>query len=176
MSNKQDDIDTLLDELKSTKTLAGFTPITPKPTDQPDINEETINDFIMKRASLIIQQGVDTLEALKNNVKSSGNPEEINAYSNLVAAVASSIDGLNKINLQNKKNKAAKEIKQMDIDHQKGVIESRTNVTNNILVAPREEIMKRLFEEIEQKVPINIDASDIPLEAGIESEKVVLSK
>ena len=170
MATKQDDIDTLLDELKSTKKLSGFIPVVPKATDQPEISEENLSDFVIKRFTLIVQQGVDTLEAIKNNVKSSGNPEEIEAYSKLVTAVATTIDGLNKINLQNKKTKAAKEIKQMDIDHQKGVIEGRANVTNNILVAPREEIMKRLFEEVDQKSSITIDASDIPLEANIKSE------
>jgi hypothetical protein len=165
-TNTGTDIDALLSELKETKSLGALiTPRTLQPTTQPIVNEDNLNEFIMNKASMVIQQGCDALEDIKSSVASGGEAEEIDAYSKLIAAVSSSIDTLNKINLQNKKSIVAKEIKKMDVEMRQGIINAKvSNVTNNIILASREEIMKKLFNEAEDmsKV-IDISADEEPL-------------
>jgi len=155
MNNTNNDIDDLLNELKDTKKLGGMIMVeSPLPTVQPDINDETINDFIMKKASLLIQQGVDTLEGIKNAVKGSGNPEEVESYSKLITAVTSTVDTLNKINIQNKKAAASRELKKLDMEMKQGQLTNNGNI--NVLVAPREEIMNKLFNDA---LEVDIDAT-----------------
>ena len=171
--NEQTDIDVLLNELKDTKSLGTLSPPrTLQPTIQPIVSEDNLNEFIMNKASMVIQQGCDALEDLKSAVASGGEAEEVDAYSRLITAVSSSIDTLNKINLQNKKSITAKEIKKMDVEMRKGLIDAKVNnVTNNIILASREEIMKKLFNEADDmsKV-INVSSDEAPLLKPDESE------
>lgn len=158
---KKDDIDDLLKELKSTKSLGSILPSKPvQGTNQPEITEDNINEFVMKRASLLVQQGIETSEDLKNALRDSCSSDDIESYSKLITSVATAIDVLNKINLQNKKDKAAKELKEMELSTAK----LKEGNTTNILIASREEIMKSLFAKAEE-LPTVIDYTDIPDQA-----------
>jgi len=128
----------------------------PAATIQPIISDENINDFIMKKASLLIQQGIDTLEKIKPAIQGSGNPEEVESYSKLITAVTSTVDTLNKINIQNKKAASSKELKKLDMEIKQGQLTNNGNI--NVLIAPREEIMSRLFN----------DASDLAIDVTCE--------
>ncbi|GAG37500.1 unnamed protein product, partial [marine sediment metagenome] len=67
------DIDDLLAELKDTKNLTTNLPTKPPiNTAAPDIDAETINKFVMDKAALVIQQGLDALERSKMQVQISG--------------------------------------------------------------------------------------------------------
>ncbi|MDD4109928.1 MAG: hypothetical protein PHS54_00080 [Clostridia bacterium] len=155
--NKQneqlDDLNDLVNELKTTKSLAGLM-IPPKSivTIPEKIDENNIDDFIFRKSSTLIQQGVDVIENLKGALVSGGKAEEIEAYSKLMSSVANSIEILNKINLQKRKEKAAKELKQMDLDASNKLLDkydTNTTIKNqtNIIVATREEIMKALVDK-----------------------------
>jgi len=164
MANKNtDDIDILLDELKDTKKFGAMIPIeAPAPTVQPELTDDNINSWIMNKAGLVIQQGVDTLERIKDSVRNSAEAEEVDSYSKLLNAVSSAVDTLNKINIQNKRNKSAKELKKMDIDMKNGQIEGKNNVTNNIIIATREEMMQKLFGEAEEEAKtIDVTSTEI---------------
>ena len=156
-----DDIDSLINELKETKKLGTFltTRSQTLSTTQPDINEDNINEFIMKISAKLIQQGVDTVEAVKTESLTTGNPEEVEAYAKLIASVSTAIDTLNKVNIQNKKAKIAKELKQMELDNSKNLLDKYTvqNQTNNFLVATREEVMAKLIEQAEDLKAVDAD-------------------
>jgi hypothetical protein len=144
----EDNIDDLLNELKDTKkmgTIANIRP--PLPTEQPAVTDENLNEFVLQKMSLVISQGVATLEEIKNGVRQSADPEEIDAYSKLINAVASTADTLNKVNLQNKKAATAKEIKQMEIKGKSP--EGLPSSSTTIVIATREEIMERILKEAE---------------------------
>ena len=150
------DIDTLLNELSSfslpVKTQAVHaTPFA--------VNEDNINEYIMKRASQLIDTSIDAVEDIKDYVVRGQNPDELAALSNLVDSVSKAIDTLNKINLQNRKAKTDKELKTMDLQNRKEVagMLPGNNITNNTvnLVASREEIFKKLLVDIEPE-PIEI--------------------
>ena len=165
MSKEQlDDLNDLVTELKTTKNLTNIMapPEKVDTTTKPEtIDETNIDDFIYRKSSVLIQQGIDTIEGMKKTVLSGSDAETIEAYSKLMASVASSIEILNKINLQKRKEKAAKELKQMDIDTSKKLLDkydTKTTIENqtNILVASREEIMKALIgkaDDITKQLP-----------------------
>jgi uncharacterized phage infection (PIP) family protein YhgE len=167
-NNELDDLNELVNELKTTKSLTGLM-YPPEeataPTKEETITEDNIDDFIFRKSSVLIQQGVDTMEKLKSSVQSGANAETIEAYSKLMGSVASSIEILNKINLQKRKERAAKELKQMDIDTSKKLLDKYDHPTiqnqTNILVASREEIMKALLGQANEIVEQPVDRPDI---------------
>jgi hypothetical protein len=150
-----DDLNDLVEELKTTKSLTGVMapPSKPAKTEPEEINEENIDDFIYRKSSALIQQGVDTIEAVKETVLSGADADTIDAYSKLMNSVASSIEILNKINLQKRKEKAAKELKQMDIDRSEKLLDKydkpQIGQQTNIIIASREEVMKALVDKAE---------------------------
>lgn len=154
------DIDDLLAELKETKDLTTNLPRPYMETSMPDIDAESINKFVMEKAALVVQQGIDALERSKLQVQTTGNNEDIDAYTKLLQATTGAIDALNKVNLQDKKAATAKKLKEMDIQARKELpLPTGGHTTNNILVASREDIMKKLFDDAEEKV-ISDDVSE----------------
>lgn len=170
MSKEQlEDLNDLVSELKNSKSLTGLmvpSETVPAETVPEPITEDNIDDFIYRKSSILIQQGVDTIEAMKLSVMSGCDSKTVEAYSKLVASVASSIEILNKINLQKRKEKAAKELKQMDLDSSRKLLDKydgNTTITNqtNILVASREEIMKAILDKSESTNVKQDDVIDI---------------
>jgi hypothetical protein len=143
-----DNIDELLKQLNPTAT-----PVNPEtPIEAPvvakssevDISDENVGDFVLQNAAQLVKSGVDTIESLKDSVLNAVEADEIAALSEVMRATNSSIDTLNKINIQNKKEKAAKDLKQMDIDNQKN-LPAGTSGNVNVLVATRSEIMDKIL-------------------------------
>lgn len=159
-SYMNEDIDDLIKELKENKPPIGVPLPDDTPTQVEQLTDETMEDFILRKSSMLIQQGIDTIEKVKLNVVDSAEPEIVEAYSKLIASVSTSLEILNKIHIQNKKSKAAKELKELDINNSKllldkydkksTVIENQTN----IMVASREEIMKALATEALKKAEL----------------------
>lgn len=142
--SENDNLDELLDQLKNDTTL-NQTVTSVKA--ELDLNDENVNEYILKKVGKLIEGGVDTIEALRESVLASCEPSELEAYSELFRAVTGAADVLNKINVQNKKNKSAKELKKMDIQARAELPASRTSGDTNILIAPREEIIKKFLED-----------------------------
>jgi len=163
--DKLDDIDSLIDQLKDTKKLGTFlsTRNQTLSTAQPDINEDNINEFIMKTSAKLIQQGVDTVEYVKTESLSTASAEEVEAYAKLISAVASAVDTLNKVNIQNKKSKTAKELKQMEMDNSKNLLDKYSGPTNqmNVLVATREDVMKALVTKAKEIKAIDAEYQEL---------------
>ena len=153
-------VDELLDDLKSTKKLGEFLPsIAAAPTIQPNVEEEDLNKWIIKQASLLTQQGLDVSEVIKQTIASGASPDEIDSYSNLMKAVATAMETLNKINLQNKKDKASKELKRIENEIPKSP-SGDVNI-GTVVVASREEMMDRLFEQASQRKTKTIKAESV---------------
>ena len=155
------EIDELMKELKETNKLGNFLQSKTKTeilTVQPDLTEDKIHEFILKTASKLIQQGVDTIESVKANTVNSGNPEEVEALAKLILSVANSIEILNKMDLQNRKLEAARELKEMD--HKFLNTRKQPPKNTNILIAPREEVMKALIEKMAKMSAVNTEYKD----------------
>lgn len=145
-----DSIDTLLEELSSFSfpTTARSVPRgTPS-----NITEDNINEYILQKTGTLIDAGLGAVSDLKDFVVQGQNPDEIAALSELISSTTKAIEALNKINLQNKKAKTDKELKEIDIQGKKAVagLLPGNNITNNtnVLVASREEIFKQLLTDV----------------------------
>lgn len=142
-----EELDVLLDQLKKDDSLSSM--VAQQSAKKVDVNDENINDFIMQKAGKLIEDGVDAVDALKQTILSSFEPTELSAYSDLIKSVVKAIDTMNKINLQNKKDKSQKELKEMDLTARKELPDATTNT--NILIATREDIMKNFLKEVDKK-------------------------
>lgn len=165
-----DDLNTLLDELSSFQLPANNS--RPIRTEQgSDLTDENINEFILKKASKLINSGLGAVEDLKDFIVQGQNPDEIAALSELISSTTKALEALNRINLQNKKAKTDRELKEIDIAGRKAVagMLPNNNVTNNtnVLIASREEIIKQLLETEKEAEPITILDSEVVSEETI---------
>jgi hypothetical protein len=165
-----DDLNTLLDELSSFQLPTN----TQKPVraeQNNDLTDENINEFILKKASKLINSGLGAVEDLKDFIVQGQNPDEIAALSELISSTTKALEALNRINLQNKKAKTDRELKEIDIAGRKAVagMLPNNNVTNNtnVLIASREEIIKQLLEAEKEVEPITILDSEVISEETI---------
>lgn len=145
------DIEDLMDELRSTKNLGGLIPpdMNQKAEEVklPEIDESNISDYIIKSSVKIIEHTNTIINELKNNL---GTADQVAAMAELVNAVNKAVDNINKINIQNKKDKTAKEVKTMDIESRKQLESGKKPSTTNIIVATRNEIMKQLINQVDE--------------------------
>lgn len=132
-----DELDDLLKELKEEKQKAPFTP--PPPPPLPELEDDDVNKYVLQNAAKLVQLGLMSVESLKDVISQSYDAEEIESFASLIRSVNDSLNTVNKINIQNKKTKLAKEIKQMDLQR----VLPPTHQTN-VLIATREEIIKGL--------------------------------
>jgi hypothetical protein len=153
-NNDDDDLDELVKQLK--KDSIEIKKIQKKPL--VDINDDNINDYIMKKVGSLVENGVDTIDVLKESVLAGGDSKDIESFSELYKAVTGALDVLNKINIQNKKSKITKEIKQMDIEQRQ--LEGPKSNNTNILVATREEIIKGFLCDNKKIFEAQYDESD----------------
>jgi len=152
-----ENLDELLEQLKDDDVLENAVPIPQK--EKIDINDENINEWILQKAGTLIENGMDAVDALKQVILSSGEPHDISAYSEMFKAVVGALDTVGKINLQNKKVVAAKELKQMDIKAKAELPEAKVGNTN-ILIATREDIMKNFLEAGKDSIDVEFEEED----------------
>ena len=110
-NNNLNDINSLVDELKSSKNFMHMAIPNPSTTEKEKVSEENIETFVCDKASALIQQGLDVLESLKLTILSGGTSDEVESYSKLMASVTGSLEVLNKINIQKRKDDTKKELK-----------------------------------------------------------------
>jgi hypothetical protein len=162
MSNS---IDQFIEELKHKGA-----PEAPRDTEIDNLDDDTLQRFILKNAGRLIKDSVDAVETHKQTCATAEDPDEVAALAALISAASGAIETVNKLNLQNKKIKAAKEIKKMDIESREKIalegpagnnpLQIGNNNTTNIMVATREEIFKALLNN-------KGDARDIAVDAEI---------
>ena len=143
-----DDLDQILDELKNDDSITSLNE-TPS-AEKLDISDDNVNDYIMQKVGKLIESGIETVEAIQQTIASGFEPEELQAFSGLINSVTSAAETLNKINIQNKKAEASKEIKKMEIDSKQKQLSDGGGggtTTNNVLIATREEIVAQFLDK-----------------------------
>ena len=108
MSSELDDIldeldDELIDDLQDSTEQ-----------DAPKLTDDNLNDYILQKMGMLIEQGVDTINIIQQNIRTGVDADELDSFSKLITSVTKAADTLNKINIQNKKTKATKELKQIE--------------------------------------------------------------
>lgn len=126
------------------------------------LTNDNLSDFILKTTQEVINNGLLTINAIKNDVAATFDAKIMSGYAEIVNATTAAIETLNKINIEHHKSKTSKEIKVMDIEAKKQIVDKKKpSVTNNLtIVGGREEIMKMLkaedpIEEVIVVEPVN---------------------
>ena len=137
MDNKVE-VKNLLDQLKDVQALSE-SPRAP----ETKLEKEQVEDFVIQQSSRLIKETNELILSMKDYIAHSPESKEILAISELIKASTAAIDTLNKINLAEKKDKTAKEIKLLDIASKK---ELKNTENENRVTFTREEILKQLMQ------------------------------
>ena len=143
-SDENDNFDFLINELKNNTNIP-----TPEPKKEITVKEEDLGDFIVKNSANIIQNGIEMIEELRTKITQATDADTICAFSDLIKASANALEVVNKINMQNKKIKAQKEITQMEIDAKLQLGPGQKITNNNVVIAATRE---RIFELIKNEL------------------------
>lgn len=114
---------------------------------KPPLTEDTLEEYVYDSATDLIDSSLFTLNKIKQGVSSVMDHKELIALAELIKATTSSIDILNKVAMDNKKLKNARDIKKMDIEAKKELGTNSIKNQTNILVASREEVLKQLVDK-----------------------------
>lgn len=156
--NDSDDISSLLDELSSFSMPAANTQKAVK--DTTPLKPEDLQQYFLDKTKALVEAGLGAVQDLTPSVVSGSDSREIEALSKLMTSTAQALEALQKTALIDKKADRDEKLEKIRLEGRKelaSLTQGPTNVTNNnILVASREEIMKKLFkEEKEEVIKIN---------------------
>ncbi|MCZ2338934.1 MAG: hypothetical protein LC127_12265 [Chitinophagales bacterium] len=147
-------VDDLLNQLRTTppdfivKSDSSNNSILESLSTEP-VKEEDLGDYIIKKTTTLVDQTMSAFKDIKNIAVSSNDPDTISALADLVKAANSAIDSLNKINMQNKKLKSAKEVAAI-YAAAKAKEDKPPSSTNIITIGSREEVLK-ILDQAKQK-------------------------
>lgn len=124
------------------------------------IKEEDLGDYIIKKTTTLVDQTMSAFKDIKTIAVASNDPDTISALADLVKAANSAIDSLNKINMQNKKLKSAKEVAAI-YAAAKAKEDKQPSSTNIITIGSREEVLKILDQAKQKSSAIDAEYTDI---------------
>jgi len=124
--------------------------------EQNPLKKEDLEKFVVERAGSLVEESLAMLKNVKDYIISSPESKDVASFSELVAATATALDALNKINLSDKKNETLKSVKQMDIDARKQL---KQEDTTQRLLTTREDVFKMLMDNLNK--PEEVRAIDI---------------
>lgn len=153
-----DDIQTLLDELSSFQMPSKNTEKA-KEVD-PVLNKEDIEQYFLNKTKAVIEASVGAVQDLTQATVQGGDAKDVEALSKLVASTAQMLDTLNKSTLVDKKADRDEQLERIRIEGRKEVAQLNQGpkqiTNNNVLVATREEIMKKLLSTNDEEI-INLN-------------------
>jgi len=137
-----DEIDAIVEQLKGDAV-----PSIPqkRQTEVENLNDENVSDYVYKKTAEVIEVGLEAVNNLKDMVTAGQDPKEIAALAQMIGAVTKAIDNLNKINLQTKQHKNNLEVAKVEATGSKAL--PIGTQTNNIMIATRDDVMKKLFDK-----------------------------
>ena len=143
-----DEIQTLLDELSSFQMPA---PNTTKAIEaDPTLEREQVEQFFLNKTKAVIEASVGAVQDLTQSTVHGGDAKDVEALSKLVASTAQMLDTLNKTTLVDRKADRDEQLERIRLEGRKELAalkQGPSHVTNNnVLIASREEIMKKLMD------------------------------
>ena len=123
------------------------------------VKEEDLGDYIIKKTTTLVDQTLSAFKDIKNIAVASNDPDTISALADIVKAANSAIDSLNKINMQNKKLKSAKEVAAI-YAAAKAKEDKQPSSTNIITIGSREEVLKILDQAKQKSSAIEAEYTD----------------
>lgn len=147
LMDNSDDISALVDELSSFRLPVPYTNEA-KGNDE-ELKDEDVQKYVLKQSKALIDLGVGMTHDLASTATSSANPDDVAALAEIMSATSKLIENLNKTSLMDKKAATTEKLKLIDIAAKKEIAQlqadSQKPTNMNVLVASREDIMKKLF-------------------------------
>ena len=103
------------------------------------LEKEDMESYIIDNASDVVNGCVGMIREIEKEIKVAPDPKLIEATATLINAFSSALDTLSKLELTDKKIKAQKELKEMDINAKSA---NQENDTKPGLMLSRDEILK----------------------------------
>jgi hypothetical protein len=154
VNNSDDDISSLLDELDN---FSPPTPNTQKAVQEvTPLKDEDVHQYFLNKTKALVEAGLGAVQDLTPSVVAGSDSREIEALSKLMASTAQALETLQKTALIDKKADRDERLETLRVKGRKEVAllsQGPQHVTNNnILVASREEIMKKLFGQNQEDI------------------------
>lgn len=138
MSEDDDDIKTLIDQLKDVTTVAKK-----PPAELFNLPKEDLEQFILNSAGKLIKDSMETIDDIKQYVTNAPEPEDVHSLAELYKASTGAIEALNKLLLQQQKSNTQVAIKTMDIQAKQQLAQN----DDKKITFTREEIFKELINK-----------------------------
>ena len=139
------EIGDLIDQLKNAEQ---FLKKPEKAEEQFDLNPEELEKFILNNAGKLVKKSIDMVDEVKQYVETAPESRDVSSLSELINASSSAIETLSKILVQNKRDKTQKEVKQMDIDGKKQLMQGEFNAK---MMLSRDDVMNELFKKVDKE-------------------------
>jgi len=139
------DIGDLVDQLKNAEK---YLKKPEKAEEEFNLDPEELEKFILNNAGKLVKKSIDMVDEVKQYVETAPESRDVSSLSQLINASSSAIETLSKILVQNKRDKTQKEVKQMDIDGKKQLMQGEFNAK---VMLSRDDVMKELFAKVEKE-------------------------
>jgi hypothetical protein len=154
--DNSDSISLLVDELSSFEFPSR---VEQQKEEKDELTEEDLQKYVLKQSKALIDAGVGTVQDLAPLAAQGQNPDDVAALAEVMSATSKLIDTLHKSTLLDKKAQKDEKLKKMDIEARKEIAQLQADnqkpANMNILIASREDIMKKLF-------PKDADVIELP--------------
>jgi len=139
------EIGDLVDQLKNAEQ---FLKKPEKAEEEFNLNPEELEKFILNNAGKLVKKSIDMVDEVKQYVETAPESRDVSSLSELINASSSAIETLSKILVQNKRDKTQKEVKQMDIDGKKQLMQGEFNAK---MMLSRDDVMNELFKKVDKE-------------------------
>ena len=147
----EDDIKSLVDQLKESTKLA-------KQVKKPEfqLDKSDLEQFILNNTGKLINDSMETIDNIKDFIISAPEPEDVHSLAELYKASTGAIEALNKILLQQQKSDTQIAVKTMDIQAKQAIAEKK----DDKITFTRDEIFEQLLKSGEVIEADIVDADD----------------
>jgi len=139
------EIGDLVDQLKNAEQ---FLKKPEKAEEEFNLNPEELEKFILNNAGKLVKKSIEMVDEVKQYVETAPESRDVSSLSELINASSSAIETLSKILVQNKRDKTQKEVKQMDIEGKKQLMQGEFNAK---MMLSRDDVMNELFKKVDKE-------------------------
>ncbi len=147
------DMGDLIDQLKNANQLLK------KPEEKEEefnLTKEELEQFILNNAGKLIKQSIEVVADVKQYVETAPEHRDVISLAELIKASSSAIESLSKVLVQDKRDKTQKDVKQMDIEGKKQLLQGEVNAK---LMFSRDDVMKELLKDAKKAEQEIIDVT-----------------
>lgn len=147
---QDDTVNSLINQLKDASALSSN--VSSANLDDLNIPKEELEQFVINNAGKLILDCLETIQNYKDMIITAPNPDDVRSYADLISASTKALESLNKIIVQDKRSKTTMDVKKIELEQKKELIEHKA--VTEAYVSTREELFKKLMDESDEKVAV----------------------